>query len=71
MVRITGLRDPKKRLSEWPNGLLDRCVLKDKKGRAVGRKVGVMGVVEREGYVQAGTEVFVEKPEKSKALGNV
>ncbi|KAG4440304.1 hypothetical protein IFR05_004211 [Cadophora sp. M221] len=71
IVRITGLREPKKRLDEWPAGLLDRCVLKDKKGRVVGRKIGVMGMVVQEGYVQPGVEIYVEKPDKFKGLGNV
>ncbi|PVH87332.1 hypothetical protein DL98DRAFT_387597, partial [Cadophora sp. DSE1049] len=63
IVRITGLREPKKRLNEWPVGLLDRCVVKDRKGRVVGSRIGVMGVVVREGYVQPGGQIWVEKPE--------
>ncbi len=66
-----GLRDPKKRLDEWPAGLLDRCKLKDKKGRTVGRTVGVMGIVERDGYVSPGYSIYVEKPKHFQALGNV
>jgi MOSC domain-containing protein YiiM len=71
VVRVTGLRNPKKRLDEWPEGLLDRCKLKDKKGNIVGRKVGVMGVVESEGYVQPGYVVHVENPKHFKPLGSV
>lgn len=70
-MRITGLRDPKKRLSEWPKGLLERCAIKDKKGKIMGRKVGVMGVVEADGYVQPGYVIYVEKPKRSRPLGNV
>jgi len=62
VVRITGIRDPRKRLGEWPKGLLERC----KKG-----KVGVMGTVEREGYVQPGYVVYVERGKGGKALGSV
>jgi hypothetical protein len=36
---LTGVRNPRKRLAEWPKGLLEKCK----------RRVGVMGVVEREG----------------------
>jgi MOSC domain-containing protein YiiM len=71
IVKVMGLRNPKKRLDEWPEGLLDRCKLKDKKGKTVGRTVGVMGVVEHEGYVQPGYTVYVEKPKHFRALGNV
>jgi len=71
VVKITGLRNPKKRLSEWPQGLLERVALKDKKVKVVGRKVGIMGVVEQEGYVQSGYVVYLEKPKAYKALGNV
>ena len=66
-----GLRDPRKRLDEWPEGLLDRCKLKDKKGRTVGRTLGVMGVVECDGYVQSGYVVYVEQPKHFRALANV
>lgn len=71
VVRVTGLRNPTKRLDEWPAGLLDRCKLKDEKGKTVGRKVGVMGVVECDGYVMPGYEVVVEKPRSFRALGSV
>jgi len=58
VVRVTGLRRPgKKRLGEWPKGLLDRC-----KGRD-GNGVGVMGAVETDGYVMPGYVVYVETPE--------
>jgi MOSC domain-containing protein YiiM len=71
IVKVMGLRNPKKRLDEWPEGLLDRCKLKDKKGKTIGRTVGVMGVVEQEGYVSQGYVVYVEKPKHFKALENV
>jgi MOSC domain-containing protein YiiM len=71
VVKVMGLRDPRKRLDEWPEGLLDRCKLKDKKGRTIGRTVGVMGIVESDGYVQPSYKIYVEKPKHFKALGNV
>jgi MOSC domain-containing protein YiiM len=71
VVRITGLRNPKKRLNEWPAGLLDRCAIKNKKGDVVGRKVGVMGVVEEDGYVMSGYAISIEEPSVSKGLNNV
>ncbi|KAI9740862.1 MAG: hypothetical protein M1818_004467 [Claussenomyces sp. TS43310] len=71
VVRITGWRDPRKRLDEWPKGLLDRCAVKNKKGDVVGRKIGVMGVVEEDGYVEPGYVVYVEAPRTKKALGRV
>jgi len=51
--------------------LLDRCKVKEKKGEAAGWRVGVMGVVEQEGYVQGGYVIYVEKPKSHKALGSV
>jgi len=71
VVRITGLRNPKKRLDEWPKGLLERCTVKNKKGEVTGRRVGVMGVVEVDGYVRPGQVIYVEQPETQKALKNV
>ena len=45
--------------------------MKDKKGNVVGKKVGVMGVVESDGYVQPGYVIYVEKPKSHRTLGNV
>ena len=70
-MRVTGLRDPKKRLDEWPEGLLERCTKKDKKTGKRVRRVDIMGVVEREGWVQAGYSVFVEQPEVRRGLKGV
>jgi MOSC domain-containing protein YiiM len=68
VVKITGLREPTKRLDEWPDGLLDNCKIKDEKGDIAGRRIGVYASVEREGYVKPGDEVWVENPEVFKAL---
>jgi hypothetical protein len=64
------LREPRKRLGEWPEGLLERCTKKSKDGKRV-RRVGVMGVVEREGYVQPGYVIYVEQPKTRRALKGV
>lgn len=71
IIRITGLRNPKKRLDQWPAGILDGCVLKDKKGAVVGRKIGVMGVVESDGYVQPEDKIYIEPPKVHKSLKNI
>ena len=68
---MTSLRDPKKRLGEWPEGLLERCAIKDKKGKVVGRKVGVYRVVEQEGYVEGRYVIYIKKPKVHKDLKNV
>jgi MOSC domain-containing protein YiiM len=64
VVKISGIRQPKKRLSEWPEGLLERCAKK-------GREIGVYATVEKEGYVQPGVTVYVESPKTFRALGYV
>ncbi|TVY25800.1 hypothetical protein LHYA1_G004577 [Lachnellula hyalina] len=64
VVRITGTREPRKRAAEWPTGLRER----ERGSRK--QKVGVMGVVVRDGYVQPGDVVFVEKGKGGK-LGSV
>lgn len=61
VVRITGVREPRKRVAEWPKGLRERCR----------KKVGVMGVVERDGYVQPGYVIFVERGKGGVKLGSV
>jgi len=48
-------------MGEWPQGLLEKCK----------RRVGVMGVVEREGYVQAGYGIYVEVGEGGGKLGSI
>ena len=58
-------------MEEWPEGLLDRCKVKDKTGKTVGKAVGVMGVVEMDGYVKPGYVISVEKPKSSRELGKV
>jgi len=70
VIRITGLRNPKKRLDEWPKGLIDRCTVKSKKGEVKGGKIGVMAIVEAEGYVQPGYLIYIETPRSAKSLGN-
>lgn len=57
VVRITGVREPKGK-GKWPGKLWER-VGRGKGGKGV--KIGVYGVVEEEGYVQAGYVVYVEK----------
>ncbi|KUJ07922.1 PK beta-barrel-protein domain-containing protein-like protein [Mollisia scopiformis] len=64
VVRISGIRQPRKRLDEWPEGLLERCAKK-------GKKIGVYATVEKEGYVQPGSAVYVESPKHFKPLGYV
>lgn len=71
VVRVMGLRNPKKRLEQWPKGLLERCSIKNKKGEVVGRKVGVMAVVEQDGFVRDGYVIYVEKPKTHRTLDNV
>jgi MOSC domain-containing protein YiiM len=71
VVRVTGLRYPRKRLGDWPQGVLETAGVKDKKGNVVGYRLGVYAVVERDGWVQPGGLVWVESPGVRRALGNV
>lgn len=71
VVRITGWRDPRKRLNEWPKGILERCTTKNKEGDVTGSKIGVMGIVEDSGYVQPGNVIYVEAPKVKRALKRV
>jgi len=49
---------------------LERCTKKGKDGKRV-KRVGVMGVVEREGYVQPGYVIYAEQPKTWRALRGV
>lgn len=57
-MRITGLREPRQRLHEWFNGFAGLVYVEGSV-----KEVGVMGVVEREKYVQPRARMW-EKPEK-------
>ena len=58
-------------MGEWPDGVLDRVKVREGKGRVVGRRIGIMRVVEREGYVLPGYVVKVEVNKGGRPLGNV
>jgi len=75
VVKITGLRCPGKRFEEKEGykGLMKRFLsvgVDKKKGdvKLWKREVGVMGVVERDGYVIPGQVLRVEHPKHAKAL---
>lgn len=75
VLKVTGLRSPGKRIEERFRGLSNKFMYADDdKKDKVGiwkREVGVMGVVERDGYVIPGQALYVEHPKHGKALGYI
>lgn len=61
VVQITGLRNPCYQLDGLQQGLMQATLDRDAEGNLV-RKAGVMGVVIRDGDVQAADEIRVELP---------
>ncbi|PGH06387.1 hypothetical protein GX51_02399 [Blastomyces parvus] len=61
-VTVTGLRNPCAQIDRFRPGLKEKFVVRDGAGKIVGRKAGVMGVVERGGVVRPGMRILVERP---------
>lgn len=70
-VRITGLRNPCWQISKFKKGLQERCIVRDEHRKIVGRKAGIMGVVEFGGVIKKGALILVEAPEVFKGLDQV
>ena len=62
VLRITGLRNPCKKIEQFRRGLLRRVISREEDG-SVARKTGVMSVVERGGMVRPGDPVEVVLPQ--------
>ena len=63
VVRLTGKRDPCRRINEIRPGLMKLCFGIDSEGRRTGR-IGVLGVVEEGGTIRPGDAVAVELPDE-------
>jgi MOSC domain-containing protein YiiM len=68
VVRVTGLRNPCPQIDKFQKGLRERCLLRDEGRNIVGRKAGIMTVVEFSGKVERGASIIVEAPEKFEDL---
>jgi hypothetical protein len=66
-VRVTGLRNPCPQIDKFANGLRERCLIKES-GEVVGRKAGIMSVVEVGGEVRVGAEIVVRLPEGDRVV---
>jgi len=63
VVKLTGVRNPCPQIDAFQEGLKERCLLRDGERKIVGRKAGVMGIVEAGGLVQKGARIVVEQPD--------
>ena len=63
VVTLTGLRIPCKKVDTFRQGLKAKCEIRNEEGTLVGRKAGVMGIVEGGGVVRPGMKVLVEEAE--------
>lgn len=73
VVKVTGKRATGKGIEERFASILTRFAFvgtdkKENKTKVFKREVGIMGVVERAGYVQPGQMIYVEHPEDGKPL---
>lgn len=62
VVEVTGLRNPCAQIESFQRGLLSAVLDRDDDGVIV-RKAGVMGIVIRGGYIQAGDTISVQLPD--------
>lgn len=61
VVKLTGLRNPCPQIDKFQNGLKEVCLLRDENWNIVGRKAGVMGVVEKPGIIEKGARIVAEE----------
>lgn len=68
VVRITGLRNPCPQIEKFRAGLQEKFIVRDSQRKIVGRKAGVMSVVEIGGTVEPGMHLKIEEPPQFKPL---
>ncbi|MCJ1385510.1 hypothetical protein MMC17_008633 [Xylographa soralifera] len=68
VVRVTGLRNPCPQIDGFAKGLKEKCLLRNRDREVVGRKCGIMGVVEVGGEVWVGAAIVIEAPAMFKSL---
>ncbi|OJD16995.1 hypothetical protein AJ78_02884 [Emergomyces pasteurianus Ep9510] len=61
-VTVTGLRNPCPQIDRFRKGLKEKFLVRDGDGQIIGRRAGIMGVVEQGGEVRPGMKILVEKP---------
>ncbi|KAI1913480.1 hypothetical protein LOZ39_000902 [Ophidiomyces ophidiicola] len=62
VISVTGLRNPCPQIDKYRAGLKERFFVRDSERKIVGRKAGIMAVVEVGGEVRPGMRIVVEKP---------
>lgn len=68
VVVITGLRNPCPQIEKFRKGLQEKFIVRDTNRNIVGRKAGIMSVVETGGKIDKGMKLVVEKPATFTAL---
>lgn len=68
VVCITGLRNPCHQIDKFRKGLQEKFIVRDVSRKIVGRKAGVMSVVEVGGIVEPGMQLEVEEPLQHESL---
>ncbi|OAX79064.1 hypothetical protein ACJ72_06620 [Emergomyces africanus] len=61
-VTVTGLRNPCPQIDRFRKGLKEKFIVRDGDGQIIGRRAGIMGIVEQGGEVRPGMRIVVEKP---------
>ncbi|PGH08491.1 hypothetical protein AJ79_05980 [Helicocarpus griseus UAMH5409] len=60
-IQVTGLRDAGPQIDKFRTGLREKFVVRDGDRGVVGRRAGIMGIVESGGEVKPGMKIVVEQ----------
>lgn len=68
VVCLTGLRNPCYQIDKFRKGLKEQFIVRDENRKIIGRKAGVMSVVEVGGTVEPGMKLEIEQPPNHEPL---
>ena len=63
VIEVTGLRNPRKQLDEFQDGLMDSVIERTDSGALI-RKSGIMSIVIEGGVIQPGDAIVATLPEE-------
>ncbi|KAI8947255.1 PK beta-barrel-protein domain-containing protein-like protein [Xylaria longipes] len=68
IVQLQGVRNPCPQIDKFRPGLKERFLVRNKQRAIIGRRAGVMGIVEAGGKIEANMRIIVDSPVTFKPL---